>query len=79
VERDDLGESLLALPYFEVSQASWIKAGDLSSTLLQKGMTLPLSDLVIAVLAIGHQCQVYSLDLHFRRIPGSQLYTPRSN
>ena len=79
VERDDLAESLLALPYLEVSQASWIKAGDLSSTLLQKGITLPLSDLVIAVLAMEHQCQVYSLDLHFRKIPGVQLYAPRSN
>jgi predicted nucleic acid-binding protein len=76
-EREELAEGLLALPYLEVNQTTWLKAGDLSWALLRKGVTLPLSDLVIAALAIEHHCRVYSLDLHFRKIPELPLYTPR--
>ncbi len=75
-ERDELAEGLLALPYLEVSQTTWLKAGNLSWALLRKGITLPLSDLVIAALAIEHHCRVYTLDLHFKKIPELLLYTP---
>ena len=78
-ERDVLADCLLALPYLEVDQDTWLKAGDLSSSLLRKGVTLPLSDLLIAALAMEHRCRVYSLDHHFRRIPGLHLYTPTSH
>ena len=75
-ERGELAEALLALPYFEVTQTTWLKAGDLSCGLLRKGITLPLSDLVIAALAIEHRCRLYSLDAHFKKIPGLLRYTP---
>lgn len=77
-ERDMLADALLALPYYEVTQSTWLQAGDLSTPLLRRGITLPLSDLVIAALAIEQNCQVYSLDAHFKRIPELQLYTPFS-
>ncbi len=38
--------------------------------------SLPLSDLVIAALAVEHHCRVYTLDLHFKKIPEPLLYTP---
>ena len=75
-ERESLAEALLALPYFEVTQSTWLRVGDLSSTLLRRGVTIPLSDLTIACLAIEWSCQVYSLDAHFKKIPGLPLYTP---
>jgi predicted nucleic acid-binding protein len=50
--------------------------GDLSAQLLRKGVTLPLSDLLIAVLAIEYGCRLYSLDTHFKKIPGVTLYPP---
>ena len=75
-ERETLSEALSALPYFEATSATWIHVGDLSAQLLRKGVTLPLSDLLIAVLAIEHGCRVYSLDAHFKRIPGVALYLP---
>jgi predicted nucleic acid-binding protein len=77
-ERELLSEALLALPYFEVTQSTWLRAGDLSATLLRRGVTIPLSDLTIASLAIEWNCQIYSLDAHFKRIPGLQLYAPIS-
>lgn len=73
-ERTTLSESLLALLYFEVAQTTWLRTGDLSAQLLRKGVTLPLSDLLIAALAIEHDCRVYSLDTHFKKIPGLRLY-----
>jgi len=75
-ERDTLADALLALPYYEVAQSTWLRAGDLSATLLRKGVTLPLSDLIIAALAIERNCRVYSLDTHFKKIPGLHLYAP---
>jgi predicted nucleic acid-binding protein len=75
-ERTTLSEALLALRYFEVSQATWSNTGDLSAQLLRKGVTVPLSDVLIAALAIEHDCRVYSLDAHFRKIPGVVLYVP---
>jgi predicted nucleic acid-binding protein len=77
-ERTTLSEALLALRYFEVTQTIWSRTGDLSAQLLRKGVTLPLSDLLIAALAIEHDCLVYSLDAHFKKIPGVHLYVPAS-
>ena len=77
-ERDALSDALLALPYYEVTQSTWSKTGDLSATLLRKGVTLPLSDLIIAALAIERDCRIYSLDTHFKKIPGLHLYSPTS-
>jgi predicted nucleic acid-binding protein len=78
-ERDLLSDALLALPYHEVTQSTWSQAGNLSAHLLRRGVTLPLSDLLIATLAIEHGCSVYSLDTHFKKIPGVHLYLPTSN
>lgn len=77
-ERDSLCDALLALPYYEVPQSTWSQTGDLSAQLLRRGVTLPLSDLIIAALAIEHNCHVYSLDTHFKKIPGVRLYLPAS-
>ncbi len=77
-ERDALSDALLALPYYEVTQSTWLKTGDLSAALLRKGVTLPLSDLIIAALAIERDCRIYSLDTHFKKIPGLPLYSPTS-
>ncbi len=75
-ERDSLSDALLALPYYEVARSTWSQAGDLSAPLLRRGITLPLSDLIIAALAIERNCRVYSLDGHFKKIPGLHLYAP---
>jgi hypothetical protein len=77
-ERGFLSDALLALPYYEVTQSTWLQTGDLSAYLLRRGVTLPLSDLIIAALAIEHDCRVYSLDAHFQKIPGVDPYSPVS-
>lgn len=77
-ERALLSEALSALPYRETNRTTWERAGDLSAQLLRKGVTLPLSDLIVASLALEHGDSVYSLDSHFKRITGLHLYTAQS-
>jgi predicted nucleic acid-binding protein len=78
-ERNLLSDSLTALPYHEVTRSTWSRAGELSAQLLRRGVTVPLSALVIAALALEQACQVYSLDTHFKKIPGLRLFPPASN
>lgn len=77
-ERDSLSDALLALPYYEVTQSTWLQTGNLSAALLRRGVTVPLSDLIVAALVIERDCRVYSLDAHFKKIPGLHLYSPAS-
>ena len=74
-EADIILSKLTGLRFLETSFSSWKRAGELSFLLRRKGITLPLSDLIIAALAIEHQCEVYTLDPHFEQIPGLTLHT----
>lgn len=62
------------LNYVEMSKPLWQKAGDLSSALRKKGLTIPLSDIFIAVIAIEHSLSLFTLDGHFEQIPGVKLH-----
>lgn len=59
-----------ALPHLELTAGLWVKAGRLSSSLRKKGHTLPLSDIIIATLALEHKIPVLTVDRHFDVIPG---------
>ncbi|MFN3477007.1 MAG: PIN domain-containing protein [Candidatus Methylomirabilales bacterium] len=65
---------LTGLRFLETSFSSWKRTGELSFSLRRKGITLPLSDLIIAAIALEHGCQVFALDPHFKKIPGLKLY-----
>ena len=62
--------ALQAVTHLEMSAELWIKAGRLSAGLRKNGHTLPLSDLVIATLALEHKLSVLTIDGHFEAIPG---------
>lgn len=62
------------LKYAEMTKPLWQKAGDLSSLLRKKGLTIPLSDIFIAVIAIEHNLSLFTLDGHFEQIPGIKLH-----
>lgn len=77
-EANMIVSKLTGLCFLETSFSNWRRAGELSFLLRRKGITLPLSDLLIAALALEHRCQVYSLDPHFEHIPDLALHsTPR--
>ncbi|MBI4236344.1 MAG: PIN domain-containing protein [Chloroflexi bacterium] len=73
-ERKDLAESLDALPYLALDKAGWMKVGDMSRTLRRQGRPVPLTDLAVAVVALEHDLALFTLDQHFRRVPGLRLH-----
>lgn len=68
--------TLTGLRFLETNFSTWQRTGELGSSLQQRGITLPISDLVIASAAIEHDCPVFTLDAHFRQIPGVRLHRP---
>ena len=75
-DRRQLQEALAGLDYLETREQTWRRAGELAAELRSKGRTLPMSDLIVAALAIEHGLTVLTADSHFRHIPGVRLYAP---
>ena len=73
-EASHLSEVLSALHYIEMTSKLWIKAGSISAGLRAKGITLPMSDLLIGAISLEHGLEVLTLDTHFASIPGVKLY-----
>ena len=73
-EKKIILDILSDLPYVEMTTSLWQRAGELSASLKRKGLSLPLSDIFIATLAIEHNLQIFTLDKHFEQIPGIELY-----
>ena len=73
-EKTTILDALSDLEYAEMTRHLWQKTGELSASLKQKGLNLPLSDILIAAVAIEHNLAVFTLDKHFAQIPGVKLY-----
>ncbi|HWR58725.1 MAG TPA: PIN domain-containing protein [Thermodesulfovibrionales bacterium] len=73
-ESAHLSGVLGALPYIEITSDLWTKAGIISAGLRVKGLTLPMSDLLIGAIALEHNMEVLTLDTHFASIPGVKQY-----
>jgi|LGVF01.1.fsa_nt_gb predicted nucleic acid-binding protein len=67
-------ESLNKLPYLEMTRDIWEKAGEISAFLRRKGVTIPLSDLIISALAISGGYEVFTIDPHFGQVHGLKLH-----
>ena len=70
-------DHFLSLTYFETTRQTWEKAGTLSKLLRSRGITVPLTDLVLAAIAIENDIEVYTTDSHFTKIPGLRLHHSR--
>ncbi|MBI5584768.1 MAG: PIN domain-containing protein [Deltaproteobacteria bacterium] len=53
----------------------WQKAGNLSAELRRRGLTISLSDLIVAATALGAGAEVFTRDPHFEKVPELKLYT----
>lgn len=73
-EKSEILSTLGHLDYAEMSPSLWQKAGELSASLRKKGLTLPHSDVFIAAIAIEHNLSIFTLDGHFKDIPGVKLH-----
>jgi hypothetical protein len=69
-------QSLERLPYLEMTRNVWEKAGEISASLRTKGITIPLSDLIIAALALSEDQQILTIDPHFKEVRGLRLHNP---
>lgn len=74
--RDRLQDALAGLDYVEMREETWKRVGELAAGLRGRGRTLPMSDLIVAALAMEHDLPVFTVDNHFRYVPGLQLHTP---
>ena len=65
---------LESLPFVETNRKIWQYAGEVSATLRKKGITIPLSDIIIASAAIIEGYEIFTTDPHFEKIPGLILH-----
>ena len=65
--------------YVEGGWDDWQAAGELGRTLAARGHRLPLTDLLLAVVARRYGASVYSSDPHFDLIPDVRRYRPRKS
>lgn len=66
--------ALSDLRYAEMTRSLWQKAGELSVSLKKKRLTMPLSDIFVATIAIEHKISIFTLDKHFEQISNLKLY-----
>jgi len=69
-EKEQVKEALLSIPYLEIAPRDWEGAASLARELRARGITLPMTDLLIAQLAKTNNLEVISFDLHFDQISG---------
>ncbi len=73
-ERELLLAKFQSLTYLDVTREDWITAGSIAAGLGQRGVNLPLSDVIIAAVAQANDCAIYTTDAHFSRIPNIRLF-----
>lgn len=71
-----LVDAMLALPIIETKLSDWIKCGIIGNQLRSKGITIPLTDILLAAIAMENNFEIYTSDKHFRQIDGLMLYNP---
>lgn len=68
-EKKQVKEALLSTNYLEMTSNDWEEVASLTSTLRGKGITLPLTDILIAHLGKTRNLEILSFDPHFDQIP----------
>jgi predicted nucleic acid-binding protein len=69
-ERGQVKEALLSVNFLEITPEDWAGAALISRELRSKGITIPMTDLLLAQLAKSHDLEIISLGPHFDQIPG---------
>lgn len=76
-EADWVASFLRGLHYMEVNWEAWRSTAHLGRQMASRGHELPLSDLVVAAMALRSDSAVYSTDPHFDLIPGLKRFLPK--
>jgi len=67
-------QSLEKLPYLEITRDIWEAAGEISASLRGTGVTIPLSDLIIAAVALSGGHEIFTIDPHFFKVDRLRLH-----
>ena len=67
-------QSLAKLRYLEITRDIWVTAGEISASLRGTGITVPLSDLIIAAIALSGNHEIFTIDPHFNKIDKLRLH-----
>lgn len=65
-----------ALIRLSFEETVWDAAGDLDASLRKKGITIPPMDVLIAQICLHHKVSLFTLDEHFRSVPGLKVFEP---
>ena len=69
-EREQVKEALLSVHFLEITPEDWEGAALIARDLRLNGITIPMTDLLLAQLAKNHDLEIISSDPHFDQIPG---------
>ncbi len=69
-----LSSTIDGVPYINAEFADWQLAGKLSFRMKKKGVTIAITDCLIAAIAMNNGAAVYTLDQDFQSIPDVALY-----
>lgn len=67
-EYRELEERLSTLSYLETKESLWKEIGKTSHLLLRKGLQVPITDLLIATIALENNLPLLHRDKHFKLI-----------
>ena len=77
-ESEKLKTALECFEYLSFEKQDWLEVACLFAKLKKSGLTVPFQDGIIAYLAIKNDCQIWTLDNHFKLIktvvPSLKLY-----
>ena len=67
-ESEKLKTALECFEYLTFEKQDWLEVACLFAKLKKSGLTIPFQDGIIAYLAIKNDCQLWTLDNHFKLI-----------
>ena len=67
-ESEKLKTALECFEYLTFEKQDWLEISSLFAKLKKNGLTIPFQDGIIAYLAIKNDCQLWTMDNHFKLI-----------
>ena len=68
-EASQLNFLFTTIPYMEIDRNDWSMTGSTLQKLRGKGLSIPLTDVLIATVAVRNDMMVLTLDKHFQHLP----------
>lgn len=66
--REELWLALGSLPWAELDHAAWRQVGELANALRRVGRSVPLTDVIIAIVCVRAEATLWTEDRDFERI-----------